>query len=890
MKRCSSLRLLAAITILSCAEMLPAQGAAPWQEAAKTYETAMSSLKGRRAAEAAAAFEAFVTKFSTNELVPDAWLQLGECRRQQQDMAGYLEAQDNVIKKFKGSRFWFNACWNKLIYLRDQKTYDEFFHLLDQMAAESSKRVPLLYSSTDPFSWYDVIYTTKYPAGLHWPPHTLPVAGWEASIVRAADTPERAQKALAILGPTLLDRKDDLPANWQVTHVRLLARAGQEDQAAAMLQSYASKWGEDTRGIHLWVLWAQACREAKDVKGEDQAYAELVKRYLGCGTLTPVLYERLAALRLAGRKADLASLGEVYVKAYPVPGKAFFAEAQVDPLVPLRAAAVKGDANAVAEVARIVDVRLAKDAIARTAYMVQVYLEMKKPQQAAQTARALLDDGLWSTRTYDSLRAWSAAGPEMAALLAEAQKKYGIFAADPNGPAGKVLADLNGRIADAQVRHMEELGKKLLAEHTQTAEAVQACQLLYTYYSEKVLPKERDEWYNRLLATYPRHPVTQAVLLHRLRPLEPYQSVSVDYKAMGEALDTIRERFPLVYPFWEARRFTCAKQTGDKEGIETFGKEYRRVLQEQAAEQMAAIQAAAMAGNLGALEQLANSDPNLYGPKATPLAAGDFWMHWADKLKGTQQEVFCLHKAWANFMAWSNDVAALQYDKAIEAIRRLQESPDPEARQASEFADIGVMLLAARTADPNVFDATKAEAAMKAIDQRLPKSRIYRDVSGRLYIDALAGLGRDNRFTRRVLDLLGRLSSSCPSRVDQNTLSQAKARLLYAEGGYAEASEEWMTLAEAVPSAWGSYGLYEQAIASARPLGAARQIALMERYLKKVEACQDFVPSLLLAEAQLMLAARVPGVDTIRARLARYPASAARGTLENLLKPPPKTK
>jgi hypothetical protein len=46
------------------------------------------------------------------------------------------------------------------------------------------------------------------------------------------------------------------------------------------------------------------------------AYDELTKRYMGYGTMASVLAQRLAGLQARKRTADLARLGEQYLKAY----------------------------------------------------------------------------------------------------------------------------------------------------------------------------------------------------------------------------------------------------------------------------------------------------------------------------------------------------------------------------------------------------------------------------------------------------------------------------------------------------------------------------------------------------------------------------------------------
>lgn len=891
----NSLQISLAIGILWCGASIGLAADPPaWEAAAKLQETAMSALRGGRHKEAEGLFETFVIRYGSHELAPQDYMNLAACCQSIKDANGWLDATDTVIKKFKGSQHWFDAYWNKLAWLRASDKKDEYLDLVEQFAADCNKRIPFRYGSAAAVDWYDCPREAHYPVAarwLGWASFPLAAGDWETHILWAADTPERAQKALAILAPMLQDRKEDLPVNWQVAHAVLLKRSGAPEDARTALMNYANAWAADPRGIALWTTWAARCQEANDVDGVDGANQEMICRYMGYVSLSEVLAWRLGALQSAKRFDEANKLGDLYRKTYPYgPGMALLAEVKPDPLASLRAAAVAGDANAIAQIEQSLQVRYPQDPVVRADYMVQLHVARKDLAKAAAAARVLLEDEHWCSGTYNLLCNYAVSGGPLAALRDEAHKKYGIYPAAPNGPAAALLAQLKDRIKSEQVRHMDEIAEKLLADHAQTAEAAQALQMLYMYYYDKVLPAPRQQWMDRLLNVFPRHPVTEAVLMHYLLPLQGGVT-TLDYKGLGTALDEIHTRFPRAYPplWWGPRRLMCYRGAGDEAGAKPLAEQLDRESQTRAAERLAAITEQALKGDVMALDAMAAADANFVAPKAKPAPCGDFWMTWADNLKDTPGELFCLRKAWLNYLSWVKPDTGAEYDKALAAVRRLQRSGDPEMQWVLEFSDISLMLSQAAAVNPKMVDANRADAALKALDQRLAK-RTFRDLALRLSFGGLVdALGGDRRYLPKLAELATRLGKACPSAIDKLHVKLMTARVHALAGDPQEAVKIYMALVDDWPSAWNCSPWYQSAYQIAITQGAPSALAVIEQYLKKVDSCQDVVPAVLLAGAQISLANRLPSFESYRNRIVtRYATSQARGALEVLLAKQPK--
>ncbi|HUU59996.1 MAG TPA: hypothetical protein VMZ50_10655 [Phycisphaerae bacterium] len=837
-----------------------------WELASRTYESAMSQYNSALYNQAGALFEEFIKKYGTHEAVPVAYLQLAHCKAQEKKFEEWQDAIDTLIRRFPGDPAWFLANGSKLERLRSQKQNDTYLEELEKFARRA-KQLPfdlIHYVYLRPeWSWYQVYRPReRIPYHLRWLVDVMSEPGWERGIVEMADTPERAQKALQILSATLRKLSEELPADWQFAHVLLLEKAGKEQEARKQFQTYADGWGDDPRGMGLWILWAEHLQEIGDDPAADAAYDHVLKTYMGYASLSALLGPRLDYLHKKNRYHDYVALAKRYLETYP---RGTLRDRAVQYwLQLLRTPAVNGDAEALSETMEVLEKYRGKDSSSAIRWLVDLNIDRKKPAEAVQLARAFLEDKRWSHGTYWFLRNYAAGRcKEFAPLLKEAEEKYKIFAPNPEGEAAKLLKALQGRMKDEQERHMEEVAQEILSKHRDTHEAVEAVKLMADYYFRKVLPAPRDQWMNRMIQTYPRHPETERILITQVQALRAGKR----YDDMAAALDLVKERFPAAgLPFsWFYYREECYQAAKDRRGGLDLARKYFRSSAEQ--------------GNLHALQELFRRELPYGDEEITTEQFGDFWMQWAKEFKGTRAELYCLREAVESYYTRPHLHRHLKReiltDVALAIVKQLQEQQiDPEVRWNAEFMDVNILA-----------EQKQPKRAGELLEQRIANRKKVRDLGTRLKFSALGqAFGEDAKVARQGLALAKRLSRVCFTSQDLSGIEYLQAQVYFLNQAYAKAEGHYLSAVRLSPWPIRAYGSFRGALESARRISPARMLATADRYIAQINQCQGIVPRILLDVGVHGLGSQHPAFAAVRKRLSRqYPASDSRGQLEKRL-------
>lgn len=891
-------RVLIGLTLAVClwaGDTVWAQQAKPWGFAAKAWMTAMSAYKGGHTKQAEALLDDYVRKFGSTEKTPLGYMFLANCRAR----LGKPEAEDEAIaevrRRYKGSVWWFAAEAHALRRLKAKGKVNEFLDYLEKFITEA-KELPMDFSSdvragegnstgysggSGPWFHYQA------PVGMEW---LRDIYGGSKGIVpeleAMADTPARRQRVYKILDPIFRRGLEGrLPIGWQYAHLRQLVNLGRIEEAEKLYARYLKDYPPtdgDPRGIMLRVLWGQFWQGRKDDKRADAIYADLIKNYMGFATLSTVLRPRFALLVQENRHREFVPLARAYLKHYP---HGYDRKHILDLWVGiLWKPALSGDAEALSHIIEMLDSYYGPKSIHRRETLIRFYLEMKKPEEAVKLARPFLNDDEWSRETYLQLRRYAGKETAFAALVDEADKKYGIFAPDPdpNSEPALKLKELKARMKDNQVRHMEEIGDTLFGKHRKTAEAVEGVRLLVEYYFQKVIPGPRDAWMARMIEAYPRHPDTQRVLVRQVEALYAGKF----FEKLGSPLDLIQKRFPerarsdrplAFQQTWGSLRLRAYDAVDDKEGREKMTRE-----------DFTRLAKAAEGGNLYAMRAYANHQFRQAG-KPDPEARGDYWMKYARKFAGTRAELFCLREAWQAYVNTHQpdvpqDKKVYVLDEALDAIEELQtQKIDPEVAWNTQFADVN-LLLAHR----------KVREALYRLKERIQDGKKIRDVSARLNFGALAGRLAEQPRVREVgLQLVDKkLRKVCFTQADMDWIDNFEIWILYHEpsqerrpAAHRKAMPFFLAKMDKTPIPLRAWGWYQHAMRCASSLGLKASKSVADRYLQRISHCQSLVPGILagLGHRAMSPPTQDPKVlKEMRERLERrYAASAARGSLEN---------
>lgn len=846
-------RVMGLATVLAAVQPAMADDVPVWDQAAKTYESAMSQYKQGLVNQAQGLFEEFVRKFPTNESVPYAYLCLADCRARQRNPKGWEDAMDEILKRFPGSPVWFVAASSRLGAAGNQKKCDEYLDLLEA-ATRVYKELPLdfvgCWMEQPGQTWYRSGRANRWVGFEHmpWAPAQM-TPGGERQLLRMCDTPERALRALKILAPTF-KRKRNAYAEWQFVHTQLLRHAGKDDEADKAFDSYAQDWGNDPAGLALWLMQADQAAANCDNKTFDATWDAIVTKYAGYVSLGEHLGRRLAYLLQQNRLDDYQAVGDAYLKSYPKGPHVWGIVA--NRIARLRPAVVKGDAAAEAKVQELIDQYAGKDSAFARQWRIDVLMEANRPQEALKILQPMLmDEGRWGGGTYQGIIAWSARHKDFSVLLQEAKAKYKVVDPDPNGPGGELLKSLQVRIKDEQVRHMEELGHEMLEKYPDSAEAIEACRLLMTYYFNKVLPEPRDRWANEVISRYGQNPAVEGFLVAQVRDL----GAASKFAQQGAMLDELRRRFPggnYGFDWFDVRAgvYGALKDSNGRE--ETIRQKYG-----PAADQ----------GVMQPLQIIGGLD--LAAMKADNKKAGDYWLAKSKKFQGKNAERLLWTWALGAYRQpyppeGPNQVVC--WDDCQKVVRMIQEqTQDPEMRWAYAWSDINLM-----------FEKRDAVAALEALNQRIAKDTTLRQLAG-LNWGTVAGILGEAKMVKEAMALADKLDKLEGSH--EGAFNWMRATVCMRAGQGAQAAPMYQQLVDDTPWPAAAFDNFMQLYA----LSGANAPAVAERYIASMPKAQDLVMRVLakMAENPALKAA-------MRARLAKeYPASSIRGPLEA---PPPKPK
>lgn len=831
-----------------------------WEQAKKTYESAMSQYRASGWQQAQGLLEEFIKNYPTNENIPAAYVQLANCRAQQKNFAGADESLNMVIKKFQGSGMWVAAHMSKLSRLKLLKKHDEYLTLLDSMM-KVAKELPLELNNIriDPgFHWIGTHWRSpRYGNSMPWNLEPIYDQNWLNDVLAVCDTQDRAQRALKSLGNMFRKKNDinrELNSEWEFFHYRLLLAAGKDDEAAKAMAAYRQDWGDDPRGIPLALLHAEYLQQNGDAKGADAAYDYIIATYGNFGSVSYYLATRMKYLADHERLADLNKLGEYYLKEFPQgPHRRALLGWQADAA---RRMAMK-DPNLTEEAVKLVREYYGKTSLQGIQIQIDLALAQQKPQEAVEAAKAMLDDACWSQNCYNMMQNYSANKP-LQPLLEEMEKKYNIPKLDANSAPGLLLKTLKDRIKEEQVRFMEEVGKEMIEKYPQDAATIQGVKLLADYYFDKLLPEPRDRWTNLMISNYPRHPLTQAVMASQIKALK----AAKQYQQFIQAVDEFDKRFPTsgLSGQWAWDKFEAYDGAKDAEGKMAWARKWWG--------------AAADAGDAEAIFRL--GDRELAAVPADSNSIGLFWMEKAKKYEGQRAQLYCWYRAYdAYFLQPAFTVRQnreVMSAEALEVLQKLSEQKiDPEIRWYLEFADITV---AAVKGD--------AKAVHEAATKRLTAKK-YRGLSLRVNMGAIAtAFNADPKLVPAGMEIAQKMEKVCYTDRDTTEINAMMGAMYLAVKNNAKAVECYRKTLE--DAAWPAQ-VYPNFVQALKAADLPQVPTLVNMYLAKIANVQELYPKVLWDEAEYLMAKgkdkSMSEIMAIRQKLAQsYPASEARGKLE----------
>ncbi len=915
-----ALLLILVAAVLLAAPALWADDDAQWLQAQRVYDSAYSQYSQRNYEQAAGLFEEFVKKHPTHEAVPQAYLYLSHCYASLSRPVEAEKALDDVIRLFDGAPQWFVAYGSKLRRLHAARVAAETdlaaqTALLDKAKADAAKRKPdappqsptpeeiqakidalqkqipelrdaYISLANDfarkakilPFdvsynvqlqpgwSWYKVHDgdRRRYPYNVGWLQIFFRGADWEGDLVDAADTPERAQQALRAIDGTIRKMTGELPPSWQWAHVALIRKSGR-GSAEKQLKDYAAEWGDDPRGMVLWVLWGESLQSSGDDQAADAAFAHVAKAYMGHATLSAALAPRFAYLATQQRYDDFAALARQFLATYP--GSREKGRVLNEWLRMLRVPAAQGDQEAFVNAKKLLEEHWGAENPYTVRWLLDLYVQMGKGPEAAEVARYYLDEKHWTSEVYDTFaRNYVPRCEALKPVFAEMLQKYGIPAANPDGPAAKVLADLKQKIKEDQVRWIEELGDTLYTEHRATAEAIEAATLLVDYYFRKVLPAPRDKWVLRMVEAWPIHPDTHRVMVRQAEALYGQKR----FPDLARVLDLMDARFPQGKPWWWFhRRFESYEAAKDYDGRLALLKRWHG---ESAAE-----------GDVWALAEIARREIDSRAKDLTTAEVGQFWMDKAEQYKNTRSGLYALHEAVTAYFTLPRHHPHLGRqvlpDEALSAVKQLQDQTlDPEVAWNAEFRDIEILA-----------DQNQPRRAMELLAKRVGAQKKIRDLTLRLDLGTVArGCENDTDLARQALELAKVLEKATYTTRDRAAIERFKGHVMWKNGAPEQGEKCYWEAVKlyAIPAM--AYGDFRGAMECARVAdhgGATKMYAAAEKYIRTINKCQDLIPRILLEVGRQAVVTNSPLAARIRSRLAsEYPDSSSRGLLEDFLR------
>ena len=836
----------------------------PAQRAGRLYTTAVSAMRARQWEQARGALEEYLSSSGTHEYAAVATLQLAHCRYQLADYTGYEAALDQAIKKFPGAPAWQNAYGARLGRAKRLKDPELYLKLLEAMLRQT-KEAPWDLSAATAWQystyWNSYYYHYRSHRWHFWPRaftpgRTAAKPGWVLDVVGMADSPERAQQALRILAKNFSQLSKDMPPDWQHAHAALLRRAGQAEQAEQAWKGYLDAWGDDPRAIDLWMLRIQDAAARKDRRAVDAAYQQLLSRYAGAETLAGPLYQHLARLVSRREHEEFTRLARKFLETYTT--TRWWSAAVSLWVTSAKREAAKGNKAVLAPTLKMIeevhDAHFPHKANTSRHWRIDLHMLLGQHDRAARVAAEVITEPNWSAQAYNQILRYANTHEVFLPLAAAARKKWNIPVTNPTSKAFVLLNELRGRLKDEQVRHAEEIGEEMFGKHRDDASTIEGVKLLADYYFKKVLAAPRDKWMTRMIQTYPRHPLTQAVLVNRITA----DQAERQYGRLALALDTMAKRFPGAASRWYALRIQCYNLADDPAGALT----YVQKVHGQGAE----------AGDLHCLQQVARYE--LAGRAGEFKAIGDYWMARAGKLAGKRAELYCLAQAWSAYYVspyYQGRPTLVCWNEARSVAKRLRsQTLNPEAAWGMAFADVNLSA-----------HEGQGQAALKSLNELLADERTYRDLSQRLDLPRLgAALGNAN-LLKEGEALAAKLRKCCFTRPDTAAIEVMLGAMCAARKSYPQAARHYLAAVETSPWTAQMYPFFSTALTYLQYAKAGKKYAAeMEAYLRKVDRVPELVPPLLYRAAVYYVGARSSAALKMRKRLtSSYPASMARDKL-----------
>ncbi|HDY64984.1 MAG TPA: tetratricopeptide repeat protein [Phycisphaerae bacterium] len=863
-----------------------------WEQAALTYATGMKMYKLGDWKKTARTLEQFIEKFPSNENVPLGYLQLAHCRILLEDEKGGLEALDEVIKQFPSSKACRYAWGHKLSLAREKKDYDGYIELYEEMVKKFGRAplsMSLLYSPTyqnsssrrrdSHIDWrrYTSYYWRFDQTIEHWPYVRVsgyyllaaPLMGWAENLLQVGDTPVRARKLLAIIDSTLKWYGQDLPVDWKFAHVVLLRRAAKgSDAEIAAAEKQFDKYIKgfpkgDPRAMGLWLLEAEHA-QGKDDEKADKIFNLLIETYPGYTSLGDRIPARLRYLYKKRRHESYVKLVRWFLKFYPTSD---WRDQGINYWIRLaKQEAAKKDTSQIPVILKVLD---AEDKTYRLdpqrlktnlLHRIDLFMLIKMTRKPVELAEKLIGDSYWSAESFRKVEALTRKDDAFAKVLEAARKKWHIPVPDPKSKPAVSFKELQRRIKDDQVRHMEEIVDEMFEEHRKDAYTIEAVKTLVDYYFGKALHENRNKWVRRMISAYPYHPLTQQVMVRQINALRGQK----DYKQLGPLLDSAMANFPGagLHLRWFNYRIKCFSAAKDIEGRIRYARGY--------------LGKRAEAGELTAIRKLGDiEEKNL----DTWKERGDYWIPLAVKHAGTYQGVYCLTRAFQCYyirpteLWWWGKVDFPSAVKVAAALRK--QTVDPEMRWKMMFEDINMMA-----------KGNFGPEALSTLAGRLKELKTPFQLSKLLDLPNFGRAVGSGNLVGRSKKVLSQLKSMCKLKSDLYKFDVLLGAMFQHAKKYSPAARYYIQAGKYLLRPIDRWSLHIQATNCLASLKTPSYTAVQRKYIGQIRTSQDVVPRLLLAGGQYnwgkVLTKKLAMLffNTLRSH---YPASSYRGTAEGIM-------
>ncbi|MCG3180476.1 MAG: hypothetical protein BIFFINMI_02838 [Phycisphaerae bacterium] len=663
---------IAACAILCVAACAAAAAPAPADKetladkAAKVFKDALSQMHVRQWQQANDLFDQMIARYGTNENIPDARLYKAVCLRAQNLDDDANKLLEDISRLYAGTEAEMLADIGRMSFYVSKKDADNFLTVVKEMTGPTGAKA-LDHFMLDPRSYY-------YRENLAGPFQYYARDTLDLFQNLAKANKDTAEQIVTLLAATFKKGPGYLPAQWHWGHCELLYRAGRDDEADKAFAAYDKYWGDDLDCCRLWWSKSQYLEELKQADKAQEIYATIMKRWEGttdngAGEAGYRVATFLAA-KPDGAK-DLVAMADPFVKRYAstqwgTSVRGLLIKRAME-LAPKDAEMCKRAFEMLDEDAR--DCTPPEKA-AKLEQMIELAMTVNQPDRAVALFNGLLDPAMWSTDIYNDARKLAAKYGVLKPGLDLAVKRYMIPAPDPNGEAAKLAARLDGRIKDGQMRFAEEDATEMFTKHTEAAETIEAVARMCEYYFSQVMPKERDAWMDRMIATYNSHPRTEDVIDKRCTA----DNAEANYDKLATDTDLALRRFSSSHlrRRWVDLRVKAFEAAKDAQG------KYDLMLAE--------LGPAARRGHLYSLQLIMQALPAKEGEDRY-VTLGKGWMNWADLAGDTHLGLYCLAQARACFEN------ARDWDQAQAVSKRLREQKiNPSLAQAYQFDDIYLFL------------------------------------------------------------------------------------------------------------------------------------------------------------------------------------------------------